>query len=444
MAARRNALHQKPHYRAVLTIINFFLGRELDYLNLYRAISESAKELEAKYKTRIPVGAPSASSWFSNLGANTVLTPEGSLIYALIKFCSQNHLSLDFITWHGFSTDPKAEKENTIYDKNAVSLVRDWLSYFNFDKNIPFIVSEWNYDRDVNLIPERKEKSYIAASYIPARIKNMYEAGVDNQVYFCLEDFQSNREWVTRNLGVFYFAPKRASLPKASYNTFRMLKKLGKEMFPVKLNDEFVGALATKSEDQTAILIYNYVDPEIIKDYLAQNIGGLNPGESKFLLGALRSGQLFKIVSQHEEVGTLPTSNKVKSLLKSAEELNDKAQHSASAKRVLKINLKGLKGTYFYTLFTLDSSCSLNCEFKPNIEKEITASDSYQEELSLAPYSVNLIILKKKPEEPKPEPPQPEEAKPNIAKPESAKPEPAKQPTESVKAQEPVKDAAGK
>ncbi|MDO8661617.1 MAG: hypothetical protein Q7K98_00115 [Candidatus Omnitrophota bacterium] len=409
---------------------NFFLGRDPDYLNLYRTVSESAKELEAKYKIHLPVGAPSASSWFGGIGGNTILTPEESLTYRLIKFCYQNHLNLDFISWHGFSTDPKAEKENTIYDKNVISLVRDWLSYFNFDKNIPFVVSEWNYDRDANLIPERKEKSYITSSYIPARLKNMYEAGLGNQVYFCLEDFQNNKEGVTRNVGVF---------GKASYNAFRMLKELGKDMFLVKLNDDFAGVLATKSEDSIVILVYNYIDPEIVKNTLSNNIAGLNPAESKFLLGIIRSDQLFKIVSQHEEVGTLPTTNRVKSLLKSVEALNDKAQHFASAKRSLKINLKGLKGDYHYTLFTLDSSCSLNCAFKAGVEKEITAADAFQDELSLNPYSVNLIILKKKPEPlPKPpeapplEEPQPKSVKADLAKPEPAKSEPAK-PEEAAK-----------
>jgi len=381
----------------------FFLGRELDYLNLYRLVSESAKELEGQYKIHIPVGAPSASSWFHNVGDNTVSTPEKSLVYALIKFCYQNHLSLDFITWHSFSTDPKTEKENTIYDKNALSLVRDWLSYFNFDKNISLIVDEWNYDRHANLIPERKERAYIAASYIPARLKNMYEAGLDNQLYFCLEDFQGNPEGVTRNTGVFYLSFKHSGGQKVSYNSFRMLRELEKNMFSVKLNDEFTGVIATKSDEKIAVLIYNYIDPEIAQSLIAQSIAGFSAAESRFLLGLIRSDQLSRIISQHEEVGTLPTTNRVKNLLKNAKELYDRAEQLKSAKRLFKLNLKNIKGSYIYSQFTLDSSCSLNCEFKPAVEKEINAQDSYQEELSLTPYSVNLVVLKKKPEVKTPE-----------------------------------------
>jgi len=410
----------------------FFLGRELDYLNLYRLISEGVKDLEAQYKIHIPVGAPSASSWFHSVGNNTVLTPEKSLVYALIKFCYQNHLSLDFITWHSFSTDPKTEKENTIYDKNAVSLVRDWLSYFNFDKNISLIVDEWNYDRHANLIPERKEKAYISASYIPARLKNMYESGLDNQLYFCLEDFQGNPEGVTRNTGVFYFSFKHSEGQKVSYNVFKMLKLLEKNMFSVRLNDEFAGVIATKSDEKIVMLAFNYIDPEIAQSLVAQNIAGFSASESKFLLSLIRSDQLYKIVSQHEEVGTLPTTNKVKNLLKSAKEVYDKAEQFKSSKRVLKLNLKNIKGNYSYSLFTVDSSCSLNCEFKPVIEKEITVQDSYQEELSLTPYSVNLIVLKKKPEAPKVEPSKTEIPKAEAPKVEAPKLEEAPKDANSV------------
>ncbi|MCX5695880.1 MAG: hypothetical protein NTW18_04360 [Candidatus Omnitrophica bacterium] len=392
----------------------FFLGGQQEYFNLYRAVSESAKELESQHKVRLPVGAPGASWWFHNIEGNTLLTPEDSLIYGLIKFCYRNRLSLDFITWHGFSTDPKAEKEMTVYNKSAVDLVRDWLSYFSFDKNTPLIIDEWNYDRHANLLPERKDKSYISASYIPSRIKNMYEAGIDNQVYFCLEDFQNNKEGVTRNVGVFYFGANHAQGkggPKAAYNVFKMLKSLGADTFPVKFNDEFVGVIAGKSEDKITILIYNYIDPEIVRNSLSENIAGLTPAETKFLLGIIRSDELFKIIAQPEEMGKLPTTNRVKSLLKNAQELSIQAKRWEQEKRKIKISLKNLKGEYLYSLFAVDSTCSLNCEFKASAEKEITAQESYQEEFLLSPYSVNLIILKKKPEPPKPDLPKEEPPK---------------------------------
>ena len=408
---------------------DFFIGRTQDYLNMYRAVSESAKELGIQFKINIPIGAPSPSGWFHNSESNNILTPEKSLIYELIKFSSAEKLPLDFITWHAFSSDPKAEKEVTIYNKNMVELIRDWLTYFNFKRETPLIIDEWNFDLDVNLLPARKSKSYISASYIPARIKNMFEAGLDNQIYFSLEDFGNNAEKVTRNLGAFYFDFERAQYKggyKTAYNVFRMLNRLGPDAFSIKLEDEFVGVIATKSSEEICMFIYNYIDPEIARNYLSRNIAGLNPSERQSLLQIIRTGQLEKFIDHEQDIALLRADPKVQSLLNKSQELADKAKEFLDASRNLKISIKGIKNNYLYSRFTVDSSCSLNCEFKPVEEKEVSAQDLYQEELKLSPYSVNLIILKIKPAPPEPTP----------------VPAPAAPLVEKEK--EPIKDAAGK
>ncbi|MFA5311043.1 MAG: hypothetical protein WC355_01870 [Candidatus Omnitrophota bacterium] len=383
---------------------DFFIGSQQDYLNMYRIFAESAKELGAQFKIKIPVGAPSLSGWFHNLEGNNILTPEKSLIYDLIKFASAHSLPLDFITWHAFSSDPKTEKEPTIYGKNTIELIRDWLSYFNFKRETPLIVDEWNFDRDVNLLPARRRGSFIAASYIPSRIKHMYEAGLDNQVYFSLEDFQNNPEHITRNVGAFYFDSEQSHYkggPKTIYNVFKMLRRLGPDMFSVKLNDDFAGIIATKSPDEICIMVYNYIDPDIVKSYLAHNIFGLNNAERQSLLQVIRINQLGRFMAHEMEVPSLRAMPKVKAVLNRARELADKAKELENTPRLLKFTLKGIKSGYSYSRFVVDSSCGLGCEFKAVEEKDIPASDIYQEDLKLAPYSVSFIILKKKTDETK-------------------------------------------
>jgi len=381
---------------------DFFLGRIQEYLNLYRAVAESINELKLETKIYIPLGGPSVSWWFQNLDGNTIVTPEKSLIYELIKFCSHYNLPLDFISWHGFSTDPGAEKENTIYNKATVTLIRDWLTYFNFDRNIPLIVDEWNFDSNANVLAARGEKSFICASYIPRRIKNMYEVGIDYQLYFCLEDFQNNKEGVVRNVGIFSYDSEYSQYkgnPKSIYNVFRMLANLGSNMFSTKLDDEFVGLIATKDEDLITLLVYNYIDPDIAISYLSKNIANLNATERKVLLGIINSGKLEKILLHQLDISTLHLAGKVKTVLKKAQELNDKAKKFESGSRNIKIGMKNLKDSYLYQRYTIDSSCSLNCNFIPNEEKEVSATELYQETLTLNPYSAQMIILKKKPKE---------------------------------------------
>ncbi len=405
---------------------DFFLGRKQDYFNLYRQAAAVIKELEANTKIHIPLGGPSVSWWFQNFEGNNILTPERSFIYELIKFCYSYRLPLDFITWHGYTTDPRAESENTRYKKTAVGLIRDWLSYFNFDRNTPLIVDEWNFDRDANVLPEREENSYICASYIPSRINNMYKAGIDYQIYFSLEDFQNNKEAVTRNVGIFSFDPERTEYkgaPKSIYNVFRMLANLGTNMFLQKPEDEFVGVIATKSQEDIALLIYNYIDPEIVTNFLSKDIATLNDAERKFLLNLIKQDKLEKIMLAPLEIqlsktnlrspkgdlsltglgqldiSKLRTSNRVKTMLKKACELNNQAKKFQTNARNMKINIKNLKGQYLYQRYTVDSSCSLNCGFLPMEEKEINPTQVYQEELTLKPYSAHLIILKLKPKE---------------------------------------------
>ncbi|MFH1398231.1 MAG: hypothetical protein ABIH27_06770 [Candidatus Omnitrophota bacterium] len=380
----------------------FFLGGTADYLNLYKMVAESVKELETETGIHIPLGGPSVSWWFQNNDGNTIFAPEKSLIYELIKFCSQNKLPLDFITWHAYSTDPKAEKENTPYNNIPAVLIRDWLTYFNLDKNTPLIVDEWNFDNGSNMSAERKDKSSVTGSYLLSRLKNMYEAGLDYQFFFSLEDFQDGLEGVVRNVGVFLFekdADGYKSAPKSIYNVFKMLNKLGNGMFSVsaKTKDEFVGLVAGKDKDGFTILAFNYIDPDIAKNYLSRNIVSLNDAERNFIVNTVKTDNLGKMLRKEIEVSGLGSSAKVKAFFSAMQELNDRAVKFSGLPRNVKLEIKNLKGDYSYQRYVVDSSCGVNCDFVPVETKDITAGDLYQENLTLSPYSVSAIILKKKP-----------------------------------------------
>ncbi|MBU1726268.1 MAG: hypothetical protein KJ880_01375 [Candidatus Omnitrophica bacterium] len=382
---------------------SFFLGRKQEYLNLYRLVAEAIKELKEETKIYIPVGGPSVSWWFQNVDYNTIVTPEKSLIYELIKFCSNHHLPLNFITWHGFSTDPGAEKSKTIYKKSPVELIRDWLGYFNFERDTLLIIDEWNFDREANLLPERAEQSYVTASFIASRLNNMFASGIDSQVYFCLEDFQNNKEGVVRNLGVFSFDSEHKNYkgsPKATYNVFRMLSYLGREMYAKGASDEFSGVIAARKDEAIILIVYNYIDPEIARNYLSKNISALNAAERKSLLKIIKSDKLERILKKSIDLTTLRLTNKVRDLLKETQGLNDKAQKALLSPRQIKVNVSNLGAGYSYQRFVVDSSCGADCKFLPVEEKE-SGSAVFQEVLSLPAYSVQMIVLKKKPMEEK-------------------------------------------
>ncbi|MFA6217499.1 MAG: hypothetical protein WDL87_07630 [Candidatus Omnitrophota bacterium] len=409
---------------------DFFLGRKQEYLNLYKAVAEAVRELEDETKVSIPLGGPSSSWWFQNFDGNAIVNPENSLIYELIKFCFRYKLPLDFITWHAYSTDPSVEREITSYNKTPSALVRDWLSYFKLNKDIPLIVDEWNFDSGDNVLSERKENSFVCASYIPSRIKNMYKAGLDYQLFFSLEDFQDNQEGVKRNVGIFWFeqdASKYQGGHKSIYNMFRMLSRLGNTLVvsTSKSNDEFIDLIATKKEEEVIILIYNYIDPDIFTNYLTRNIASLNKAERAIMVNLLNQDQLKKIMRKEldfSRIRAYNNYNKVKNILKRAQELNDRATKFKFYARKIDVTIKNLnrlkasgdvprqdqssavaeKEKYIYQRYIIDSSCSMNCNFVPIEEKEITVNGNYLESFIINPYSVNMIILKKKPKEPEP------------------------------------------
>ena len=386
---------------------DFFLGEKLEYLNLYRIVSEAVKELRQETKIHIPLGGPSVSSWFKSIEPNNILSPEHSLIYELIKYCYSYRLPLDFISWHAYSSDPAEEKQNTIYKKTFVKLIREWLSYFRFDSNIPLVIDEWNFDGEANISAKRGKNAYVTASYIPARLKNMYEAGIDYQTYFCLEDFGGNKIGVTRNLGIFSFDlahPEKKGYAKSSYNTFRMLNLLGQDLYnTVGFNDEFVGVIATKSPDYLALLIYNYIDPQAAMNYLSRNIVDLNNVERKAALNIVKSDRMKKVLSGQLDISTLRLNIKVKNMFSRAIELNSLVNKFSVASRKIKVSLKGLKDVYVLSKYVVDSNCSRDYEFKPQEEKDIDFSQNYVETIEASPYSVQLLVFKKKPPEAKPE-----------------------------------------
>jgi len=396
---------------------DFFLGERSEYFNLYRIVGEAVKELRKETKINIPLGGPSVSSWFRNIEPNNILSPERSLIYELIKYCYNYRLPLDFISWHAYSSDPKEEKQGTIYNKPFVELIREWLTYFKFNSNIPLLVSEWSFDGSANILSERAKYAHISASYIPGRLKNMYEAGIDYQTYFCLEDFGDNQAGAIRNLGIFSFdlaRPENKGYAKVNYNVWRMLGLLGQDLFTAKFSDEFVGVISTKSADYLALLIYNYIDPQAAMNYISRNIVYLNIPEQKAILSIVKSDRMKKVLAGQLNLATLRLSVKTKNLLSRAIELNSLANKFSLLNRKIKVSLKGLKDIYVLSKYLVDSNCARNCEFKPSVEKDVDFNQGYVEEIELSPYSVQLLVFKKKPAvEVKPEE-KPAETKPAV------------------------------
>jgi len=378
----------------------FFLGQKKEYFNIYQAISESVEELEAETKRNIPIGGPGVSWWFQNLEGNTIIYPERSLIYEFIRFCSQRKLPLDFISWHAYTSDPLAESEITRYKKIVPELIREWLTYFGLDSAMPLIISEWNYDAGLNFEPKRGRDSYVAASFIPSRIRHMLKTGIDYQIFFCLEDFKNNKQGVNRNVGLFWLKAEHIKYTggtKSMFNVIRMLNMLGSEMFlSSRLDNEFVGIIATKTKTGLALLLFNYIDPEIARNYLSRHLAELHPKLARILVNLINSNRWEKILNKEIPLRSLRLNKRIKAKIQEVISLKETTTPLASEPRNINLNLSSLKDNYAYKKYIIDNSCRLDCVFIPREEKEINDITTYKEALALEPYSVVLIVLDKK------------------------------------------------
>ena len=79
---------------------------------------------------------------------------------------------------------------------------------------------------------------------------------------------------------------------------------------------------------------------------------------------------------------------------------NNLANKFSAANRKIKISLKGPKDIYIFNKYTIDSNCSRDCGFKPIDDKDIDFNQGYVETIELTPYSVQLLVFKKKPAPP--------------------------------------------
>ncbi len=378
----------------------FFLGSKLEYLYLYRAVAEAVKELEAQYGLQIPVGGPSTSWWFQTIDGNTALNPERSLMYELIRFCFHYRLPLDFISWHAYATDPKVEQEQSVYKRrSAVYLIRDWLRYFKFDHTTPLIVSEWNFDAGANDASERGGASHISASYLPARLKGMYEAGIDYALFFCLEDFKANPAGVVRNVGAFsYDAQSRdyKGQGKAVYGALRMLSRLGKNWIVsgVRTNDDFVTVIPTRTPDGFAILIAQYIDPDPVRSLLSRMIAGLREGERRILLNLVSTGQFEDLLKGSINPRTVRLTRRLRTVVQEAQELRAAAEQAKEHPRHLRVRLRNAPGRYQYQRFAIDGA-NQEQAFEPLETRLLEPEKEPELLLPLLPYSLQLLVLRK-------------------------------------------------
>jgi hypothetical protein len=228
----------------------------------------------------------------------------------------------------------------------------------------------------------------------------MLKVGIDYQVFFCLEDFKNNKQGVNRNIGLFWFELDQVKYiggPKSMFNVLRMLNMLGSEMFLAsRLDNEFIGIIATKTKTGIALLMFNYIDPELVKNYISRNLAELHPKHARILANLINSDKWERILNKQIDLGSLRLHKRIITKIGKAIALNDKMGSLTSLPQNINLTLTNLdQDGYTYKKYIVDKICRLDCAFAASEKKEIKGITVYKETLSLEPYSVVLVMLDK-------------------------------------------------
>ena len=131
-----------------------------------------------------------------------------------------------------------------------------------------------------------------------------------------------------RNVGLFWFEPEYAQYtggPKSTFNVVRMLNSLGNQMYQSsRLDNEFVGIIATETATGVAILIYYYIDPNLARNYLARQMAALHPKNVKQLVKLMDSDQWQKVLNKEIPLESLKLHRQIQATIQEVIALHDK------------------------------------------------------------------------------------------------------------------------
>ena len=337
-----------------------FLGTQKDYLNLYKAAARAILELEKQYSINIPLGAPAVKNWYDNFGGNNPLTPERSLIYDMMRFCSQNNLPLDFISWQASSMQADQENQVVAYNRKFIPLVKEWLTYFGFKPQEVALVIDVDNGEDI-------------ASFIPARMKNMQLAGAGDAVFHLGDPCQ-----------------------KQSYQALRYIKLLGQSWYPdFGANNAFIDGLATKKGDDLIFLFYSYIDPYLLRSKIDNAYFQFNEKEQAMLLEIIKSNRLKDILNKASQPQELGESEKLKKFFDNLADSYYQAKEARLKESSVVLKIKNIKGRFKYSRYILGESLSRNNELLPEKEEKKVVAADFVDTIELKPYSVVMIVLHK-------------------------------------------------
>ncbi len=188
------------------------------------------------------------------------------LIPALVSFCDKNKIPLDFLSWHGYNSDPH-------WYRMTIDTFRELLSHYP-SLHPELVIDEWNIALGQADVDPRFQPIFVAETTF-----QMIEGGLDLSCYYQIRDYP----YIKAQFAPFYTEAQPNNAAQAvfwdrypvylglfdyqrrvrpAYFVFRMLERLTGERVAVKSDSPNVHALATvdTSLSVSTIMLWNYSD----------------------------------------------------------------------------------------------------------------------------------------------------------------------------------------
>jgi xylan 1,4-beta-xylosidase len=224
--------------------IDFWAGepKQATYFRLYDVTARALKQVSS----RLRVGGPA--------------TAQAAWVDAFIRHAVEDRVPLDFVSTHVYANDTAQDvfgtheiipRDQMVY--RAVKMVHDEVKASS-RPDLPIIFSEYNasYMNEVDVTDSEFLGAWLANTI------RQCDGLVDSLAYWSFSDVFEEQGVVKRPFYGGFGLMAVGHIPKASYNAFRLLHRLGTERLEVDSDS----VLATRRADGSlAIAVWNYAPP---------------------------------------------------------------------------------------------------------------------------------------------------------------------------------------
>jgi xylan 1,4-beta-xylosidase len=224
--------------------IDFWAGepKQATYFELYDSTAKALKRVSP----RLRVGGPS--------------TAQAAWVSDFIKHCVEGNVPLDFVSTHVYANDSSENVFGTHEKISRLDMVARAVRKVHDEvkasprPDLPIIFSEYNasYMNEVNVTDSAFMGPWLASTI------SRCDGLVDTLAYWSFSDVFEEQGVVKRPFYGGYGLVAAGNIPKASYNAFALLHRLGTQR--IEVNSDSV--LATRRDDGTlAVAVWNYAAP---------------------------------------------------------------------------------------------------------------------------------------------------------------------------------------